>query len=308
MTKIIKKVPIPVSGLILALSAAGNLLAPYSMTLKFICGGMAFLFLLLLMFRIYLDHPRMKTELDNPVIASVTPTVAMAIMILSTYVVQYYPKTATGLWAAGILLHVSLLIFYSLKFILQLDINKIYPSSFISFVGIVVGSVTAPAYHAFGIGQILFWFGFICYAVFLPVVLYRTIIVKNIPEPAIAVMAVYAAPASLCLLGYISVYENLNMTFVYVLTIVAVISTCAVILALPKLIKRKFYPSCAALGFPFIVSAHAMKKVSTIPAQELFSNTLSRISILMEVTALSIVLYVMIRYTHHIFISKESAA
>jgi len=308
MSKIIKKVPIPVSGLILALSATGNLLSPYSITLKIVCGGIALFFLLLLLFRIYIDHSNIRAELNNPVIASVTPTAAMALMILSTYIAPIYQKAALSIWIFAIVLHFSLLFFYTFKFIRKMDITIIFPSSFISFVGIVVASVTAPAYHAFGIGQILFWFGFVSYVIFLPVVLYRTVFVKKIPEAAMGVMAVYAAPASLCLLGYISVYEKINMPFVYTLTAVAVISTFAVILFLPKLIKRTFYPSCAALGFPFIVSAHAMKKACMIPADELYSKFMSSVSFFVEVTAIIVVMYVATRYVHHIFIKTNRTA
>lgn len=54
----IRKVPVPTAGVMLGLAALGNLLAPYSMVLKYICGICA-AFLGILLFSKVILHPKM---------------------------------------------------------------------------------------------------------------------------------------------------------------------------------------------------------------------------------------------------------
>lgn len=302
MRKMIKGIPIPIAGLMLALAAAGNLVASYGLIYRGILGAISTIIFLLLLLKVFIHRKDVIKDLENPVIASVSPTFSMGIMILSTYIVASLPSIAYGLWITGLLLHCVLIIYVTKKFILDFNIKKIFPSYFVVYVGIVVGSVTAPAFNATALGQSLFWFGFICYLVLLPIVLYRVFSVKSIPEPALPTMAIFAAPASLCLAGYMSSFQEKNMTIVWILTLLSLIMLLAVLLYMPKMLKLKFYPSYSAFTFPCVISAIAIKKTNGF-----LISTGQEISILKyivrfeELLAVTIVVYVLIRYIGFIF-------
>ena len=79
----LKRVPLPLSGVALGFAALGNLLAAYNMSFKIICGILAFVGLLLVAGK-YLSNPQVfATDMKNPVIASVSGTYTMALMLLA---------------------------------------------------------------------------------------------------------------------------------------------------------------------------------------------------------------------------------
>ena len=63
----VKNLPIPISGLILALLSLGNLLQGY---FRLICGSIAVIFIILMILRLFLYVGDVKKDLSNPVILS----------------------------------------------------------------------------------------------------------------------------------------------------------------------------------------------------------------------------------------------
>ncbi len=309
MDKIIKKIPVPIAGLMLALAATGNLLASYGNIYRNIFGALSSIIFLLLLIKIFTSIKAIVESLNNPVIASVAPTFSMGIMILATYLKPIQSSISYGLWIAGILIHILLIIDFTKKFVLKFDIKKVFPSYFVVYVGIVVASVTAPAFNALYIGQVLFWFGFVSYLILLPIVLYRVFKVKSIPEPALPVITTFAAPASLCLAGYMSSFQEKNMTIVWLLTTLSLVMLLAVLIYMPKMLKLKFYPSYAAFTFPCVISAIAIKKTHAFLMSADSGIPLLRYIVRFEeFLAITIVLYVLIRYISFIFIEKPVKA
>lgn len=306
MKEVIKKISIPISGLMLALAAAGNLIGPYGSIYKNILGTVSAIIFLLLLIKIFTDTKAVIESLNNAVIASVAPTFPMGLMILSTYIKAFLPSIAYGLWITGLLIHSLLIVYFSKKFILNFDIKKVFPSYFVVYVGIVVGSVTAPAFNGEGLGQLLFWFGFISYSILLPIVIYRVFVIKSIPEPALPTITIFAAPGSLCLAGYMSSFQEKNMIIVWFLTILSSIIFFAVLLYMPKMLRLKFYPSYAAFTFPCVISAIAIKKTS-----QFLININQGIPLLtyvvkfQELLSIVIVVYVLIRYIAFIFVKND---
>lgn len=305
MDKIINKIPIPIAGLMLSLGAAGNLLASYGSTYKYIFGALSAIIFLVLSIKLFTCTKAIVKNLDNPVAASVAPTFSMGVMILSTYIKSIHSSTAYVLWIMGILLHILLMILVTKKFIFKFNIKNIFPSYFVVYVGIVVGSVTAPAFNSINIGQILFWFGFVAYLLLLPIVLYRVFKIKAIPEPALPTTAIFAAPASLCLAGYMSSFQEKNILMVWLLTSLSLFMLLGVLIYMPKMLKLKFYPSYAAFTFPCVISAIAIKKTNAfLISIDQGIPILKYIVKFEELLAVVISLYVLIRYIEFIFIEK----
>ena len=271
----LKRVPLPLSGVALGFVALGNLLAAYNMSFKVICGVLAFIGLILITGKYLSDIEAFTTDMKNPVIASVSGTYTMALMLLAVYVKPVVPAFAIALWYIAIVLHFILIIYFTLNIVLKIklpdEMMKIAASFFIVYVGIVVASVTVPAFKNMALGQICFWIGFILYIPFFIYVSYRYIKLGNKKIEAKALACIYAAPASLCVAGYISSFEQKNILFLgglYIFSLLMyLVGTAVAIDLFVSFVKNndfKFYPSLAGLTFPFVISAIATKQFNAV--------------------------------------------
>ncbi len=256
----IKKIPLPIAGLILALATSGNMLSYISNNIRYGFGIIAGILYILLIIKILTNLSSVKKDLENPVMITVMATFDMALMVLSTYIAILSMPVALGLWIVGIIIHCIIIVYVTIKYIVKFDIKKIFATYFVSYVGIIVASITSPVFKLQQLGKIAFYFGFIAYIILLPIVFYRVYKVKNIPEAAFPTCAIIAAPASLCLAGYVNSFgKDANPYFICGLGIFSIIMTIIGLTFIPKVVKGKFYPSFAALTFPFIISPFAMR-------------------------------------------------
>ena len=155
MKDVIKKVPVPLCGVMLGTAALGNLLQSYSEGVRYVCGVVAGLLLVLVLLKWILFPKMVKEDLGNPIMASVAGTFPMALMLLSVYVKPFIGQAAFYIWILAILLHVALIIYFTVKFVVKLQMPKVFASYYIVYVGIAVASITAPAYEQLKIGGLL---------------------------------------------------------------------------------------------------------------------------------------------------------
>ena len=194
MKDVIKKIPIPICGVMLGAAALGNLLQSYSEGIRYVCGVFAAFLLILALLKLIMFPGAVKEDMKNPIMASVSGTFPMALMILSTYVKPFIGQAAYYIWLFAIALHIVLIIYFTVKFVFKLQMPKVFASYYIVYVGIVVASVTAPAYEKLAIGSAAFWFGFVTLILLLILVTYRYVTVKEVPDPAKPLICIYAAP------------------------------------------------------------------------------------------------------------------
>jgi len=307
MVSLIKKLPIPISGLMLGLAALGNLIGSYSNSFRIVLGSISGVIFFLLVLKLLIFPKSIIEGLDNPAVASIMSTFPMSMVLLSTYIKPYFSQLAFAFWIFALILNASLILFFTKKYILNFNIKKVLPSYFVLYVGIVVGSVTAPAYNLSNIGQVVFWYGLIIYLPLIPLVIYRVFVVKEIPEQIQPITIIFAAPASLLLAGYMSSFTEKNLVIIIFLMILALIMTFYSLLIMPRMLKLKFYPSYSAFTFPFVISAIALN----ITNKYLISidkgiEVLKYILNLEIIWAVSIVLYVLLRYVIFIFNELKS--
>lgn len=308
MKKLLKKLPLPITGLMLGFAALGNLIQSYSESLRSLFGLISVIIFVLVILKIIMLPKEVGQSLENPVVASVFPTFSMTMILLATYIKPFSSRISSLFWFIGLILHVVLMVWFTQKFVLDnnYNIKKVFPSWFIPYVGIAVASVSSGAVGMQSIGKIMFWFALIAFIVLLPIVLKRIFIVKEIPEPAIPAIGILAAPASLCLAGYMNSFESKNTALVYVLLIVSQILYWGVILYLPKILKLQFYPSYSGFTFPLVISGLALKltngfliksgsQISFLPALVLFE----------EIMAVVACVYVIIRFLGFLFAAKK---
>ena len=302
MKKIIQKVPVPLCGVMLGLAALGNLLQSYGEGIRYACGIIAALLLVLILLKLVLFPKMIKEDLQNPIMASVSATFPMALMLLSTYVKPWIGAIAKYIWLFAIALHLVLIIYFTIKFIVKLQMPKVFASYFIVYVGIVVAAVTAPAFEALSIGTAAFWFGFATLLLLLVLVTIRYIKFKQIPEPAQPLICIYAAPTSLCVAGYVQSVTPKSKGFLLTLLVLASILYVFALIKAIGYLKLKFYPSFAAFTFPFVISAIATKQTMACLANMKQPMPFLQYIVLIEtIIAVIFVIYTFIRYMQFLF-------
>jgi len=262
--KFIKSIPMATCGLALALAALGNLLLPLEngVIIRYICGVLSFIVLIIFALKLIFDRKHASEELKTPVPLSVLPTATMTIMLLSTYIRPYTPELALAIWYAALITHVIIMLVFIKRFLFDFKLGTVFPSWFIAGVGIVTASVTAPAMNATTIGQMAFYVGFVLYFLILPLVVLRMNKVRVFPEPARKTVAIFTAPMSLLIVGYFSSFVSqgqVNPTLIYTMIAIATVSYLYVTFMMFSLLKIKFYPTYAAFTFPYVISAIAFR-------------------------------------------------
>ena len=290
----IEKIPIPICGLILAFLSLGNLLNDTHPLLKVACGIIGIALLILILSKLVLYPEKIKEDFKNPIIASNSGTFSMSLMILSTYISPFMPSIAYGIWILGVALHILLIVYFTHHFIIRnFNISTVYPSYWIVFVGITMGAITAHAHNLDEIVFIFFLVGFIGMIFTFPLVIYRYINYKDIPNANKPLICIFTAVLSILIVGYLNSYNDTSIEFLMIMYIFACIFY---IFALTKLIEYRnleFYPSFAAFTFPFVISGLATKGVISKIGPNIILNSVLSIE---TVIATAIVLYVLIRY------------
>lgn len=259
MKNIIKKVPVPLCGVMLGMAALGNLLQSYSEALRYICGVVAGLLLILVLLKVILFPKMIAEDMKNPIMASVAATFPMALMLLSVYVKPFISQGAYFIWLFALALHVVLMVYFTLKFVVKLELPKVFASYYIVYVGIAAGSITAPTYESQGLGTVLVWFALASLAVLLVLVTLRYV-KSPVPEAAKPLICIYAAPTSLCIAGYIQSVGNKSQGLLLGLLVIATVLYLFGLVKAVGYLKLPFYPSYAAFTFPFVITAIATKQ------------------------------------------------
>lgn len=304
---IIKKVPVPLCGVMLGFAALGNLLQSYGEGIRLVCGIVAAFLLILVLLKLIMFPKMIKEDMQNPIMASVSGTFPMALMLLSTYVKPFIGPAAMYIWFFAIGLHIVLIAYFTVKFILKLQLPKVFASYYIVYVGIAVAAVTAPAFEQTGIGAAAFWFGFVTLIILLVLVTVRYVKCPQIPEPAQPLLCIYAAPTSLCIAGYVQSVTPKSRGFLLAMLAVATVLYIFSIVKAIGYLKLKFYPSYAAFTFPFVISAIATKQTMACLANMGQPMPVLKYVVLIEtVLAVVFVVYTFIRFMGFLFINQPA--
>lgn len=301
MKNSIKKIPTPICGLMLALGSLGNLLSNYSLLIKSICFLISIIIFIFMIFKVLFFINDIKNEFNNPVIASVMPTFSMGLMIISTFFKPLNNQIAFLFFISGFLIHIGFILLFSKKYLINFDINKIFPSYFVVYVGIAVCSLTSKLFNLGQLGKYSFYFALFSYIILLPIVIYRVFFVKNIKPPVMPTLTIFAAPASLLLAGYITAFDIKNSLLINMLAFMSIFTFILVILYIPKMMKAGFFPSFSAFTFPIVISAIASKKLNFyLNATNINVEGLKYLIIFQETLSTFLVFYVLYLYIKNI--------
>jgi len=301
---IIRNLPTPIAGLALGSAALGNLLQPYSSSLQLLFNLLSLIIIVLLTIKFVLGFDKLNKEMENPVVATVLATYPMTIMLLASFSKKYIGLLSMPVWIIGIFLDFCVVYYAIYNFIIkERHISKIYPTWFITFVGPAVVTVTAINYNLETLGLIYFYFSYINYLVLLPFVLYRVYKYKHYKDGDYPTITVFSAPGGLLLASYmigVTQKSNIILAILIPLTILLFIF---VLIQLPYLLKRKFYPSFSAFTFPLVICAIAFQKTGIYYQIAEFS-ILNILIHLTELLAIIIVIYVWYGFIKNLFYSN----
>ena len=289
----IERLPLPISGLILALLSIGNLLQDIHPYLRYLFGSIGVVILILMIFKVIFYPESVRKDFENPIILSSLGTFSMSVMLLSTYLLSFTPGIAYAIWIIGIVLHILLMIYFTYRFVIRsFDITTVYPTWWIVYVGITMGAITSHAHSMEEIGFILFTIGFAAMILTLPLVIYRYVRYPEIPAMNKPLICIHTALFSILIVGYVNSAQGTSNEFVMALYL---LSCIFYIFSLYKFIDYRsleFYPSFSAFTFPFVISAIATKEVANILSNGLLNNIL-----LLEIAiATVLVIYVIANY------------
>jgi exfoliative toxin A/B len=296
----------PIVGVMLSFAVLGNLVQSYGEVYRNILGIISAILFIIATIKFLSDWKSLKNDLDTPIGGSVFLTYTMGIMILATYIKTYNQDVAYGVWIAGIILHMVFLLRFTFKFVRDFKIRQVFPSWFIVYVGIAAAAVTGKAFQQ-TVGQMAFWFAFVCYIILIFVVGKRVFIIKEIPEPALPTLVIFAAPGSLCLAGYLNSFDSKNMIIFWLLLVLSQGFYLFALIRLTGLLKLKFYPSYSGFTFPMVISAMALKLSNGFLMNQGFNPGILPVIVkIEEAIAVIFVFYVLIRYIAYIFTVKAN--
>ena len=292
---IIRNLPLAITGLILAILSLGKIFADFS-SIFFIIGSVL-IFLVLL--KLILHFEAFNKELNQLIALSTFGTFSMALMLFSTYLKPLFlPLSQTiafGIWILGIIIHLTIIILFTKNYILaNFDIENVFATWWIVYIGITMAAITAPAYDLQQYGFIFFGIGFILMIPPLILISYRYLKFTAIEDKNKPFICIYTALLSILLVGYVNAL-NINGNFLSVIYLLACIFYIFAIYQAIKLIiidKLRFMPSFSAFTFPFVISA-----IATGEAYKFFGlSILNYLFHIQAIIALVLIMFVFYNY------------
>lgn len=258
--------------------------------------------LLLLLFAKFCFHPnQLKSELAHPVVGSVLPTFAMALMIVSHSIGQFIPTLGDGIWLFAVVIHLIFLITFAYHRIQDFQLHQMVPSWFIPPVGIIVADVSFSGNSVLApIAYVALFLGMAACAVMLPFMIYRLIFTRQIAANEKPTIAVLAAPASATLAGYLSLMENPSPVIIGILFGISVLMTSVIYCAFFHLLRRPFSAGFAAYTFPMVIGSTALYKLAHWMESQGIPNKyvmqINGLAYFELIIATAVVAYVCVRY------------
>ncbi|MDP1459913.1 TDT family transporter [Bacillus wiedmannii] len=296
MTKKSPYIPIPISGLILSLFSVAKLQLSFQIHgLAYMMIGLGIFFLLCMFCRILFTPKQVLKDLKNPIIASVSPTFTMAVMVFCSFFIEQ-SGIWKMIWSTAAALHVLLMFYFTYQFILRkkVSISHIYPSWFIMYIGMAIMPLTAGSF-ASSVTTTIFFLSIIIYMILLPIVWIRIFVMRNLEMATLPLITILCAPGSLLLAAYIVHFDIKSHALVWILLILSQSLYVIVLWQLPKLLRLSFYPSYAAFTFPLVICATAV--TNTFKYLGYNGMLVYSICSIEAIIASIMVIYVTIRYS-----------
>lgn len=332
--KFLTRLPFPTSGLVIAIAAIGILYPKYLQGLEldivpefiptssnlystlgtFLCdtlssilyivfGTTAAVLWLLILIKMILRRDEFLEALRSPMVASVLATFPMSLIVLSVYIHNIIGDSAVIFWCIGIGLHVSFIIFFSIRFLRKPLLEKVFPSWFVMYIGIIIAPITSPYFSQSFVPIVahsILIFGAVLGVILFPPTIYRCIKLP-LEDHAKPLVCIFAAPVSIVLAGYMRCCDA-SVDIIFAMLVIETVIFTFVLLKLPRLLKLPFYPSYAAFTFSFVVTSTAyVYGIFALVDAKMIAADLFWVPLLIVLLVSGLVVYVFIRYAMFLF-------
>ena len=175
----------------------------------------------MVLLKLVLDFDTFFNELNNLIALSTFGAFSMAFMLFSTYLKPLFlplsQSIALGIWILGIIIHLSIIIVFTKNYVLKdFDIENVFATWWIVYIGITMAAITAPAYNLQQYGLIFFGIGFMLMIPTLILVSYRYLKFTAIDDKNKPFICIYAAILSIIIVGYVNALP-INANFLAVI-------------------------------------------------------------------------------------------
>ncbi len=302
--KFLDALPIPFLGLAFGICTLGwNIEIFYSLGgfLQTTTAIISSAIIILISLKLILANTSLWQSQRDPAIGPILPTIPMTLMVVSVNLPQ---NLAVALWTFGLSLHLIMLASFIYTRIKYFNFAQVSPAWFIPTIGLAIAPLVNPNDDQFVLNQIIILFCTSLYFILLPLVAYRLIKLGALPPPNKPVMALFAAPPNLCLVGYLLLIPTPSLNYIFALTLLAISMTLFSYLCILRQLKNPFFPSIGAFTFPLVIGAVAMRTCAEFfqPLEQTYGSLagiFSTFAVIQIIISTIITLYVCYRYTKH---------
>ena len=294
----LKNYPIGVCGCALGFLILGNVYTEFQIvSIKILAIIFASIAILFMIIRVFYFPKVVALEIKNYIPSSFYTTIDMSLFLIATVIFKFSPIIGRGLWFFSAILHIAIIVIYSYYRIKNHKFSEIIPSWYVTYVGIVTGTITGMHLGFIGVSKYMLYFGILTYFLFYPFILYR-IFNKSLNKQELLTIGIIAAPAALILAGMFAVYSYINPIFLGVLVVTMFINLIIAYYFGVKLFSEKFVAGLASFTFPLSISTLATFKFvgylknHVYPMVELFKV----LGIIQIIITSIVILYVVINF------------
>ena len=255
-----KRPPILLSGLILGLFGLANLLLNYHSIFFYFLNGLALILWIYLTLALVLSFADYRQDLQKPPFLSSFATYPMASMLLAAYLNKLGLLWMSQLlWYLALLLHIVLIAIFTWKYVLKAEGLSLTPSWTVLYVGLAMASLTQGVVHQPFLGYLAWFFALLLSLILYPL-FYKARRAQRLPDTLKPQWAIYCAPFSLLLGGYIRLAgSDAEGWFVALLLLLSQAFYLLVLCLLPRIFRLGPQLSWSALTFPLVNTAFALK-------------------------------------------------
>lgn len=262
---ILKKTPLPVAGLAFGLTGLGSLFSEFGQGAWAmpLFGVLGFAVLLIALGKIVFFPNAAKENFQNPIQAAVAPVIPGVLMLDAGFLSKSMPITALALWILAAIIMTIYSAWFIWKYLFHFQLKQVFAAFFIPFVGFAV--LVMSSHHLVqtfpmieSVREILFGFSSIGFIVMLTIISWRYLKLPVPEKAAKPVFAIYSAPLAVLIVSYIRLPIEHSVTNLTIALLISQGLFFMVLSQVPTFLKNGFFPSFAALTFPFIITASSL--------------------------------------------------
>lgn len=262
---ILKNTPLPAAGLAFGVTGLGSLFSEFGqgMWAKPLFGVLGFALLLIPLLKIIYFPNAAKENLKNPIQAAVVPVIFGVFMLDAGFLSDTLPISALTLWLLSVVMMTLYSAWFIWRFLIHFQLKQVFAAFFIPFVGFAILVMTS---HNLAqtftmivpLRTFLFNFASIGFVAMLAIISWRYLTLPASEDAAKPVFAIYTAPLAVLIVSYVRLPIEHSTTNLTIALLISQGLFFMVLSQVPTFLKNGFYPSYAALTFPFIITANSL--------------------------------------------------